>query len=148
MFMIVLWRKSLVLLVIALMSLNIAAAEKPLYINNGNAVSGYDSVAYFSQGKAVKGKKSIAFKYQGAQWLFSSEANRDLFVTNPVKYAPAYGGHCAFAMANDKLVSTDPKAFTIVADKLYLNYSMAVRKRWSKDISGYILEADEYWGKL
>ncbi|NQZ33337.1 MAG: YHS domain-containing protein [Oceanospirillaceae bacterium] len=141
-------RKSIFIMTVALMSLNLMAAEKPIYTSNNAAVSGYDTVAYFTEGKPVKGQKSIEFKYLGVKWLFSSEANRALFVADPVKYAPQYGGHCAFAMANDNLVSADPMAFTIVNDKLYLNYSLAVKKRWSKDIAGYIVDADEYWNAL
>ena len=84
----------------------------------------------------------------GAKWHFSSAANQQLFKENPNKYAPQYGGHCAFAIANDKLVAVDPKAFTIVNDKLYLNYSLSVRKRWAKDIPGYIADGDQNWAKL
>jgi len=138
-------KNTLLVMTVALFSIAVNAAEKPIYVSKGAAVSGYDTVAYFTQGKAVKGKKNISIKHLGETWRFSSEQNKLMFLANPDKYAPQYGGHCAFAMANGKLVSTDPKAFTIVDGKLYLNYSLSVRKRWSKDIPGYIADANENW---
>jgi YHS domain-containing protein len=139
--------KSILMFVLAVFALPALAIDKPVYSKNGVAIKGYDTVAYFTQSKPVKGSKSITARYMGAKWQFSSEANKDIFLGDPKKYAPQYGGHCAFAIANDKLVSTDPKAFTVVNDKLYLNYSMSVRKRWVKDTPGYIADGDEYWAK-
>jgi len=138
-------KKTLLVMTVVLFSIGTNAAEKPVYVGKGAAVSGYDTVAYFTQGKAVKGKKNISIKHLGETWRFSSEQNKAMFLASPEKYSPQYGGHCAFAMANGKLVSTDPKAFTVVDDRLYLNYSLSVRKRWSKDIPGYIADADENW---
>jgi len=137
--------KKVLVMTLALFSLSVGAVEKPIYVDKGAAVSGYDAVAYFTQGKAVKGIKGISIKHLGKIWRFSSESHKQLFLANPDKYAPQYGGHCAFAMANDKLVETDPKAFTVVDDKLYLNYSLSVRKRWSQDIPSYIADASENW---
>ncbi|NRA20643.1 MAG: tat pathway signal sequence domain protein [Oceanospirillaceae bacterium] len=141
-------RNVLLMITVALFSSSLYAGEKPSYLVNGVAVSGYDTVAYFTQGAAVLGNKSFSLTHNGSLWRFSSEANKQLFIADPAKYSPQYGGHCAFAMANDKRVSADPKAFTIVDDKLYLNYSLAVRVRWSKDIPGYNMDAIEYWNKL
>ena len=140
--------RSFLVALVALFSLQAIAAEKPVFTKNGAAIRGYDTVAYFTLNKPVKGQKSFSVSYRGVNWHFSSEQNKQLFLANPKKYAPQYGGHCAFAMANDNLVSVDPKAFTIVDDKLYLNYSLAVRKRWVKDIPGYIADADENWVKF
>jgi len=138
-------KKALLVMTVALFSIGVNATEKPIYVSKGAAVSGYDTVAYFTQGKAVKGKKNISIKHLGETWRFSSEQNKTMFLSNPEKYSPQYGGHCAFAMANGKLVSTDPNAFTVVDGKLYLNYSLSVRTRWSKDIPGYITDANENW---
>ena len=51
-----------------------------------------------------------------------------MFAANPEKYAPQYGGYCAKGIADNRLVTIDPKAWTIVDDKLYLNYSRSVKK--------------------
>ena len=109
---------------------------------SSNAIKGYDTVAYFTEGKAVKGDKSYEAEYQEATWLFSSQQNLDLFVANPEKYAPQYGGYCAYGIANDYVVKIDPAQWKIVDDKLYLNYDSNIQKRWLKNIDGYIVAAD------
>ena len=70
---------------------------------NGLALKGYDAVAYFDQGKAVAGKKDFEHSWMGATWRFSSVENRDLFAKNPEKYAPQFGGYCAFGVTGGYL---------------------------------------------
>ncbi|MEL7173254.1 MAG: YHS domain-containing (seleno)protein, partial [Pseudomonadota bacterium] len=81
----------------------------------------------------------------GATWRFSSAENRDLFVENPEKYAPQYGGYCAWAVAQGYTAATDPEAWAIVDDKLYLNYNKSVQAKWEKDVPGHIASADGNW---
>lgn len=111
----------------------------------GVAIDGYDPVAYFTDGKPVKGSKDHEFDWQGATWRFASAEHRDLFAADPEKYAPQYGGYCAYAVANDSLAGIDPEAWTIHEGKLYLNYSAKIRQQWSEDIPGYIAKADANW---
>ena len=116
---------------------------------NDNAVKGYDTVAFFTEGKPVKGSKKIKAEYKGVNWLFSSEENKKLFEENPEKYAPQYGGHCAWAVGeNSARAPGDPKYWRIVDDKLYLNYNKSVQKKWLADIPGFIEKADANWPKL
>jgi len=109
------------------------------------AVSGYDPVAYFSAGKPVVGKKEFTTRWMDAEWRFASAENRDLFVANPEKYAPQYGGYCAWAVSQGTTASSDPKAWKIVGGKLYLNYDQDVQKKWEADIPGHIQQADRNW---
>jgi YHS domain-containing protein len=111
----------------------------------GVAINGYDPVAYFTENRPVEGREAITTEWKGVTWRFSSEANRDAFAANPEKYAPQYGGYCAFAVANGSTASSDPGAFTIVNDRLYLNVSAAVRDFWAKDTAGNISKADANW---
>ena len=53
--------------------------------------------------------------------------------------------YCAYAMNKGFLVSIDPEAWTVRDDKLYLNYSLGVRKTWLKDVPGYVKKADVHW---
>ena len=124
-----------------------ANATAPVYTGyfSNLAVSGYDPVAYFTDSKPVKGKSSITHKYMGAVWQFSSEANKAKFVANPEKYAPQYGGYCAWAVSQGYTASGDPKQWKIVNGKLYLNYDASVQKRWEKDIPGFIAAANKNW---
>jgi YHS domain-containing protein len=109
------------------------------------AIEGYDPVAYFTQSKAVKGKKSIAHEWKGATWLFASEENKAKFVAEPEKYAPRYGGYCAYAVSQGSTAGIDPEAFTVVDGKLYLNYSQKIQQQWEDDREKYIRDADTNW---
>jgi len=112
---------------------------------DGVAVGGYDPVAYFTQNKPVPGDAGITTDYMGATWRFASAQNRDAFVADPKRYAPQYGGYCAYAVASGYTAKGDPQAWKIVDGKLYLNYSKGVQKRWVQDIPGYITKADGNW---
>lgn len=112
------------------------------------AVDGYDPVAYFTEGKPVEGKKEHSFEWKGATWRFASAANRDLFAAAPEKYAPQYGGYCAWAVSQGYTADADPDAWKIVDGKLYLNYDKKVQAQWEKDVPGLIKKADENWPKL
>lgn len=126
----------------------VAFAAKLNLNNNGIAIQGYDPVAYFTADAPVEGDAAITAEYEGATYQFSSAENRDLFVANPAKYAPAYGGYCAYAVSQGALAPIDPAAYSVVDDKLYLNFSKGVRERWNKDIPGHIAKADSNWPTL
>ena len=106
------------------------------------AINGYDPVAYFTVGKPLKGQDGLATDWMGAKWKFSSQANLDLFKTNPEKYAPQYGGYCAYGVTQGSLVKVEPDQFTLRDGKLYLNYDADVQAKWLKDPAGYIKDAD------
>ena len=112
------------------------------------ALSGYDAVSYFKDGKPVAGKPEFSYKWMDATWRFSSAENRDAFKAEPEKYAPQYGGYCAFGTSQGHLVPGDPQAWKVVDDKLYLNYNKDVQKFWLQDIPGNIQKADENYPKL
>jgi YHS domain-containing protein len=112
------------------------------------AILGYDPVAYFTDGKPVKGQDALAFDYLGAKWKFASQAHLDLFKANPEKYAPQYGGYCAYGVSQDNLVSIEPDKFKIFEGKLYLNYDADVQAKWLKDVTGYITSADQKFPQL
>ena len=116
---------------------------------SNEALDGYDAVAYFKEGKPVEGKEAFTTKYNGAEWLFSSQENLDAFRKEPKKYAPQYGGYCAWAMGHDgSESSSDPEMFTIKDGKLYMNYNQSVRDDFLADIDNLIRQADENWKKL
>ena len=117
-------------------------------LDGGVAIKGHDPVAYFTDGAAVRGDASITADHDGATYHFASAANRDTFVADPARYAPQYGGYCAYAVANGYTAAIDPEAFTVVDDKLYLNFSKSVRRRWERDIPGNISKADANWPGL
>lgn len=128
-----------------------AFAEKaPVYTGlfNNTAIDGHDPVAYFIEGKPVKGSKDFSTEYQGAEFRFASQANLDAFLADPEKYAPQYGGYCAWAAAQNKTAPGKAEYWAIVDDKLYLNFSKKVQDDWNEDREGFITKADENWPDL
>jgi YHS domain-containing protein len=129
-----------------LLSITPALAQKAdVYADRGGAIRGYDPVGYFTAGRPVKGSPQFSHQWRGATWHFASAENRDRFAAAPEKFAPQYGGYCAYGVAQGYAVSIDPAAWTIVDGKLYLNYSLSVRENWNKDVPGYIRKADANW---
>ncbi|MEM6266211.1 MAG: YHS domain-containing (seleno)protein [Pseudomonadota bacterium] len=108
------------------------------------AVRGFDVVSYFvGDGVPVEGSEEFTVRYQGYDYRFASEENANQFIEDPAKYAPAYGGYCAWAIgANDALAEGDPNVYEIVDGTLYLNFNDDVQGRWQADIPGFIAKAD------
>lgn len=125
-----------------------ALAIAPVFSTEDGAIRGYDPVAYFTQHKAVKGEKNLSFTWQGAQWHFSNQANLEAFKADPEKFAPQYGGYCAYGVAQGYTPEIDPQAYKVVGGKLYLNLSKGVLKKWQKDIPGYVKDANQNWPQL
>lgn len=137
------------LLASAMMALALAApAQAEGHVNAtwlGNAIEGYDAVAYHLEGRAVEGSDQFEHDWEDATWRFASAANRDLFAADPAKYAPAYGGYCAYGVSQGHKPDIDPEAWSVIEGQLYLNLSPAIQARWEQDIPGYIAKADEIW---
>lgn len=131
------------MIAIALFAASAWAGE--FFEKDGVALRGYDPVAYISQNKPVKGSPDHKAEYKGSTFHFASKANRDAFVAQPDKYAPQYGGFCAFGMSGGYKAAIDPAAFTIVDGKLYLNYNRDIQKKWSSDVPGHVAKADRNW---
>ena len=123
------------------------AAEPPIFTGlvKGVAVGGYDPVAYFTEGKPVKGSQDFTLQHEGATWRFSSAENRAAFEADAARYAPQYGGYCAYAVSKGYTAKAEPDAWTIHDGKLYLNFDKSVRTLWEKDIPGYVKKADANW---
>ena len=121
--------------VTAALAFNACAVAGEFFEPGGLAIRGTDPVAYFKENRPVK----------GSVFRFASAANRDAFAAAPERYAPQYGGFCAYAAALGYKASIDPDAFTIVDGKLYLNYNKATEALWRKDIPGYIRKGDANW---
>lgn len=137
---------SLLLLLVAAAAGNAEPVNKALV--TGTAVDGYDVVAYHLQGKPREGSSRHEVKWNGATWRFATAAHKALFAKEPRRYAPQYGGFCAFGVSRGYAVGTEPDAWSIVGGKLYLNYNRSVRTEWLKDTKGYIAKAGVNWPKI
>ncbi len=112
---------------------------------NGIAIQGYDPVAYFTENKPVKGSDQFTTEYDGAKYQFSSAENKAAFTADPAKYAPQFGGYCAYGLSYGSKAPIEVDKFTIVDGKLYLNFNGDIQSRWEKDIPGFIKTANENW---
>ena len=137
--------RGVVLSGLALLVSACATLKTPTFATDDGAIRGFDPVAYFTEEQPVKGDAAYSYEYNDATWYFSSAENLQSFKRDPARYAPQYGGYCAYAMSNGWVVSTDPEAWHIDDGKLYLNYSKGVRKTWLKDVPGYVAKADGHW---
>jgi YHS domain-containing protein len=116
--------------------------------SGGVAIKGYDPVAYFNDGKPVKGSAQFTHQWNGATWQFASAEHRDQFAKSPEKYAPQFGGYCAYGVSQNHTAPIDPDAWTVLDGKLYLNYSQGVKNTWSKAIPKYLEQAQKNWPNL
>ena len=131
-----------------IVTLSVFAQKSEVFKPSNQAIRGYDPVAYFTSGKPVKGDQKFALHWKDADWYFVSKENLNSFAKNPGKYAPQYGGYCAYGMSEGHKAPTDPDAWTIVDGKLYLNYSTDVRTKWRQNEKDRISNADKNWPQL
>ncbi|MCA2409334.1 hypothetical protein GYN07_18260 [Rhizobium leguminosarum bv. viciae 248] len=115
----------------------------------GVAIMGYDTVAYFTEGKATKGSEKFAYEWLGTPWHFANAEHRDMFISEPLKYAPQYGGYCAGEVALGSVtVNNDPEAFKIIDGKLYLIYDKGSAEWFAAHAEQAVAKADENWPKI
>lgn len=137
--------KNLLTMVLLTGSLLAFGQQPKIYSTAEGAIQGYDPVAYFKAGKPIKGTKDFSFVWNEATWYFSSQENLDAFKKSPEKFAPQYGGYCAFGTSRGYKAPTQPQAWTVFNNKLYLNYNAEVLKTWIKKKEEFIITADENW---
>lgn len=145
------FKKLRALVAVASMSAAYGAFAADIDVNadvNDLAIQGYDPVAYFTDAEPTMGSSEFTATYKNAIYHFSSAENRDLFRADPSAYAPQYGGYCAFGVTVEKKLPTDPEAWKIVDNKLYLNLNKDTQKRWLTDVPGYIQSANEIWPEI
>jgi len=119
----------------------------------GVAIMGYDPVAYFTQGQAVKGSPEFSYEFLGETWHFASAEHRDAFASDPVAYAPQYGGYCAgevlLADVSSGITSNiEPKAWRIIDGKLYLFYDAGYAEVFEQNADAWVKKADKNWEKV
>jgi len=116
-----------------------------LNLRHGVALKGYDPVAYFADAQPAAGNPAINYQWQGATWLFSTPEHRTAFMADPSRYAPQFGGYCAFAVAQGTTADGDPHQWAIVGDKLYVNNNAVAKKLWDQNRPANIAAGDTNW---
>ncbi len=129
-------------------------AAGPVFASDKNTISdgpdeqlmlrGKDPVSYFTQPAPVDGSRDIKANHEGATYRFASEANRQLFLAAPQKYAPQYGGHCSNGMAY-AIGGSKGENHRIIDGKLYLFGGERSRAYFEMDLAKNRALADQYW---
>ena len=128
-----------------------ATAQEQSYTNVDDdfiALGGYDPVSYFTQDRPSKGSESFTTQHDGATYHFTSQENLDTFNADPVKYAPAYGGYCAYAMGKGYLADANPETYKIKDGKLLVffnNFVVNTLNRWNRDEDNLYTSAEANW---
>ena len=74
-----------------------------------------------------------------------------MFVANPKKYLPAYGGWCALGVATGQRFPVDPTNFKVVNGQIMLflkNAKVDGVELWNKDEAQNHQKANANWEKL
>jgi len=137
-----------VIVAMTVSSLTFAVDNNINVTDNDLAIHGYDPISYFTKGKPTKGKAKYSATYEGAIYQFSSKVNREKFKSNPMKYAPQFGGYCAMGVVLNQKLDVDPTAWYISDDKLYLNLNKVVQNKWKEDVVGNIDTANRTWNGI
>lgn len=140
--------RSIALLAAAFVASAPAAAKPapPVSANAaGVAIGGYDATAYFIQGRPVKGSAAHQLKWKGASWRFATAKARAMFAAAPERYAPQFGGYCAWAISQNYIAPGDGTQWKIVDGKLYLNLNARAKQLWEADQADAIIRGHTNW---
>ncbi len=114
----------------------------------GRALGGYDPVAYFLLGRPALGDSERQLDWGGTTWLFVDEGTRAAFREAPEIYAPLFGGHCAFAVAQGRPAEGSPQFFLIHRQRLLLFADAVSRAAFLLDPDHLLAEAEQRWPDL
>ena len=127
------------------------AANEHHHVNvdaDGFSIGRYDPVAYFTEGRPIQGRRELSAEHRGAKYAFASPGNRALFLEDPDRFVPQYGGYCAYGLVHGSKSDVDPEVWAIVDGKLYLMISGGTRSVWQKRKKAYIQIADNAWKSI
>lgn len=124
---------------------NTNAQKSAIFIKEGKAIGGYDVVDFHLNQKAQLGDSSYQYRWNAANWYFSSAKNRDLFMATPEKFAPAFGGYCAYGLSQGHKAPTQVETWTVINNTLYFNYNLKVKERWIKQTDSLIAKGQVNW---
>jgi len=105
------------------------------------AIRGRDVVSFFENDEPQKGSKEFTANWDNTTWRFASDENRKLFLADPEKYAPQFGGFCPVALADNKAKIGHVNQYSVYNNKLYLNYNKASKKKFSNDPDNFLWRA-------
>jgi YHS domain-containing protein len=121
------------------------AAEPRVFQSRAGTINGIDPVAYFDGNGPVTGSADFTHDWDGATWFFANASNRDAFAAEPERFAPVFGGYCAFAASRGYLAPTIPEAWSIYDERLFLNANLRARELWTAELPDVIAQGEANW---
>lgn len=115
---------------------------------SGIGLDGFDPVSFFKSESPVNGSPMIRASHAGATYLFANEKNKAAFLANPDRYAPQYGGFCAYGASINILLPVDITTAQVRDDKLYLNVNSDILAKFNADFKGSVARANSNWPGL
>jgi hypothetical protein len=131
--------------VLTLFTIGPALAVEQNLNTDGLALYGYDPVSYFESDNPAMGLEKFSASHEGARYLFVSSGNRDKFVANPGKFAPQFGGYCAYGVRVGRKFDIDPDVYRVVDDKLYFQLNWGTQVIWLANMGENIEVAHTLW---
>lgn len=109
------------------------------------ALRGYDPVSYFTTGRPEKGSAAFSTAFDDAVYWFKNPEHLAMFVADPDRYAPQYGGFCAITVARGGVAEPDPEAWTISDGKLYVFRSKEGVSIFQQQANNIVEQATANW---
>jgi hypothetical protein len=115
---------------------------------------GYDAVSYFPEGggKPAKGLITISVEHEGVTYRFATEEHKAVFLKNPAKYVPAFGGWCTWAVGElGKRVDVDPESYVVKSGRLLVFYrdpALDTRAKFLENPDVLLKKAEANWPAL
>jgi len=122
-------------------SIEQAAAPQNSWYGKPFALNGQDVVSFYDTTGPVEGTQEYTTVWDNTEWRFSSEENRDAFEANPAQYVPEFGGYCPVALSQGDAKIGTAEHFTVIDEKLYLNFNEGASNSFDDNPIGYIAAA-------
>jgi len=125
------------------------ATDKVLVLvdDQGVGLAGNDPIAY-STDKIEEGTAEHTSAHGGATYQFTSADNKAKFDAAQAKYAPQFGGYCAFAASQNRLSEADPTVYMNLDGQLLMFTNKDFLDQFKKDPTGNKKKADANWPGL
>jgi YHS domain-containing protein len=115
--------------------------------DKGLGAGGNDPVAYTTD-KVEPGVAEHTSQHGGATYQFASADAKQKFDAEPARYAPRYGGYCAYAASQNRLSESDPTVFMNHEGQLLLFTNQDFLELFKKDPATHKQQADANWPGL
>ncbi|HPU53065.1 MAG TPA: YHS domain-containing (seleno)protein [Burkholderiaceae bacterium] len=106
---------------------------------------GHDPVSYFTRQQPERGDPALRVDLPQRSYFFASEAHRALFIADPARYEPQYGGFCASGAAYAIKLGSDPTSWAVHEGRLFIFGDVLGRTAWMLDPAWNVRHADTLW---